>query len=114
MSVKKLVKLCLFVSCLWVFLIGCTTSINDSSDEKNDNKKPKEKTEELANKSQASVAITAITIDGVSYEKTGEMNVLETSATITGETPSCVTDGEERDKGVFTPGRTITLSPYII
>ena len=50
----------------------------------------------------------AVTIDGVSLEKTGEVYALENTATITG---SAYTDG---NIGVFPAGRNVTLSPFIM
>ncbi len=58
--------------------------------------------------STARTARSAITIDGVSLEKTGEVYVIENTATITG---SAYTDNYE---GVFPAGRNVTLSPFFM
>lgn len=57
----------------------------------------------------------AVTIDGVSLEKTGEVYALENTAAVIGSSPAPIRESYmDVDKGVFIPGRNVTLSPFII
>ena len=57
----------------------------------------------------------AVTIDGVSLEKTGEVYALENTAAVIGSSPAFIRKYDrDVDKGVFIPGRNVTLSPFII
>ncbi len=62
------------------------------------------------------VALEAIKIGDVTFDKTEEVYVTgPNGATITGADPSFVSSSEEdKYKGVFRTGRTVTLSPYIM
>ncbi len=57
----------------------------------------------------------AVTIDGVSLGKTGEVYALENTAAVIGSSPAFIREFDwDVDKGVFIPGRNVTLSPFII
>ena len=57
----------------------------------------------------------AIIIDGVSFEKTGEVKVMENEVTIVGKDPNYMSEITDLDYGgVFRTNRIITLSPFIM
>ena len=61
------------------------------------------------NVNNASVsAVSAITINGVTFEKTGEVQVMNGAVTVTGA------KNTNNYEGVFIEGRTVTLSPFIM
>jgi formylglycine-generating enzyme required for sulfatase activity len=62
------------------------------------------------------IALANIVINGTTYENTAEVYVTgPNGATIVGEDPSFVdSSADDKYKGVFRTGRTVTLSPYIM
>lgn len=103
-----------FFASFLLFFAGCSSFFNDIKKARSDNQ-ISGASQNPSHVSQASIASMGIVLNGVSYTKTGEICVMQKTVTILGETPALIRESDrDVDKGVFIPGRNVTLSPFII
>ena len=100
-------KVIYFSLALSLFFAGCEVESAGHSEI------PVQEQEEIPEEKKPLIYSYGLVIDGVTYEKTGEILVMEEEVTVKG------TDPRDNDKNhnrvlCFTAGRTITLSPFYI
>ena len=116
---KKIKKLVLMLAAAGVIglFAGCDTSSSSGGGEPETPEQPAtgggepEVPEQPA--TGGKIAKEAIVIDGVTFDKTAEVYVIETAETTTGS-DFIESSADDYYKGVFINGRNVTLSPFIM